>query len=83
MSPLDQLTGPSAFSQIDLLALDDAISTLESANPEAARVVKFRFFAGLSIPKVAEAMGISPRSAERLWTYARIWLHRELEEPAR
>ena len=79
MSPLSSLSRPSLFSQTDLIALDEAISELESQNPRAAELVKLRFFAGLSIPKVADAMGISVRTAERLWTYARTWLHRELE----
>ena len=80
LSPLEALTGPSTFSQADLLALDEAIRSLEEADPRAADIVKLRFFAGLSVPKAAEAMRISSRSAERLWTYARTWLHRELEE---
>jgi len=79
MSPLAALTRPSLFSQVDLIALDEAISALESVNRQAAELVKLRFFTGLSVPKVAEAMGISVRAAERLWTYARTWLHRELE----
>ncbi len=81
MSPLAILTRPSLFSQADIIALDEAISALESVNSQAAQVVKLRFFAGLSVPKVAEAMGISARTAERQWTYARTWLHRQLDAP--
>ena len=44
----------------------------------AAQVVKLRFFTGLSMSEAAEALGLSLRSAERNWTYARTWLHREL-----
>ena len=62
----------------DLLALDDALERLEQADPTPAKVVKLRYFAGLTMPQVAEALGIPLRSAERHWTYARTWLYREL-----
>jgi RNA polymerase sigma factor (TIGR02999 family) len=62
----------------DLLALDEALSRLEATDPLAAQVVKLRFFTGLSMPETAEALGVSLRTAERNWTYARTWLHREL-----
>ncbi|MFL5341706.1 MAG: ECF-type sigma factor [Gemmataceae bacterium] len=62
----------------DLLALDEVLTRFEAADPEAAQVVKLRFFAGLTMPEVAEALGISLRQAERNWTYAKTWLHREL-----
>ena len=78
--PLAELDRPSSFSQLELLALDEAISELESTNQQAADIVILRFFAGMTVPKAAEALGISVRSAERLWTYSRAWLHRSLEE---
>ncbi len=62
----------------DLLALDEILSRLDATDPLAAQVVKLRFFTGLSMPEVAEALKLSLRSAERNWTYARTWLHREL-----
>jgi RNA polymerase sigma factor (TIGR02999 family) len=62
----------------DLLALDDVLSRLEATDPLAAQVVKLRFFTGLSMPEAAEALGLSLRTAQRNWTYARTWLHREL-----
>jgi len=62
----------------DLVELDEALSQLETTDAVAARLVKLRYFAGLSMPQAAEALGISLRTAERNWTYARIWLHREL-----
>jgi RNA polymerase sigma factor (TIGR02999 family) len=62
----------------DLVELDKALSRLETTDAPAARLVKLRYFAGLSMPQAAEALGISLRTAERNWTYARIWLHREL-----
>jgi RNA polymerase sigma factor (TIGR02999 family) len=62
----------------DLLAVDESLARLEAQDPLAASVVKLRYFAGLSMPETAEALGISLRTAERNWTYARTWLHREL-----
>jgi RNA polymerase sigma factor (TIGR02999 family) len=61
-----------------LLPLDEALSRLEQVDPVAAQLVKLRYFAGLSMPEAAEALGLSLRTAERNWTYARTWLHREL-----
>jgi RNA polymerase sigma factor (TIGR02999 family) len=62
----------------ELLSLDGALTALEAADLRAAQLVKLRFFAGLTIPQAAEALGISPRTAERDWIYARAWLHRAL-----
>ena len=62
----------------DLEALDEALRRLEEVDPLAAQLVKCRFFAGLSMPEAAQALGISLRTAERNWTYARTWLHRAL-----
>jgi RNA polymerase sigma factor (TIGR02999 family) len=63
----------------DLLALDEALTRLAATNPAAAQVVQLRYFAGLPLPEVAQALGISPRTAGRLWAYARAWLHQEIE----
>jgi RNA polymerase sigma factor (TIGR02999 family) len=62
----------------ELLALDEALTRLQAADAQAAQLVKLRFFAGLTMPQAAEALGISLRNAEREWTYARAWLHRAL-----
>jgi RNA polymerase sigma factor (TIGR02999 family) len=62
----------------DLEALDAALGRLEAADPLAGQLVKLRYFAGLTMPQAAEALGLSLRTAERNWTYARTWLHREL-----
>jgi RNA polymerase sigma factor (TIGR02999 family) len=64
-----------------LLDLDEALSRLEAIDPLAAKVVKLRYFSGLTMPQAAEALGISLRNAERNWTYARTWLHRQLAAP--
>jgi RNA polymerase sigma factor (TIGR02999 family) len=62
----------------DMLALDEALTRLESVDPVGAKVVKLRYFLGLTMPETAEHLGIPLRTAERNWTYARTWLHREL-----
>ena len=63
----------------DLLALDEALKLLADSDRAAADLVRLRYFGGLSIPEAAEVLGISPRTANRLWTYARAWLHRQLK----
>jgi RNA polymerase sigma factor (TIGR02999 family) len=62
----------------NLLALDDALDRLQQADSTAAQLVKLRYFAGLTMEQAAAALGLSLRAAERNWTYARTWLHREL-----
>jgi RNA polymerase sigma factor (TIGR02999 family) len=63
-----------------LLDLDEALRALAAADPQAARLVELRYFAGLTIPQVAEALGVAPRTADFLWAYARAWLLRKLQE---
>jgi RNA polymerase sigma factor (TIGR02999 family) len=58
----------------EILALDEAIDRLEQDEPQAARVVKLRFFAGLSVPETARVMELSERTIKREWRYARAWL---------
>lgn len=62
----------------DLVALDEALTKLAATDPQAARLVELRYFAGLSIPEAAKALGVSPRTADRLWAFARAWLLREV-----
>ena len=62
----------------DLLALDEALGRLAVVDPAAAKLVTLRYFAGLTMPEAAAALGMTLRSAERNWTYAKTWLHREL-----
>jgi RNA polymerase sigma factor (TIGR02999 family) len=62
----------------DLLALDEALTKLTSVDPQAVQLVQLRYFAGLSIPEAAQALGVSPRTADRLWAFARVWLLREM-----
>ena len=66
-----------------LPALDDALTRLEQIDPEQARIVELRYFAGLSIEEAADALGMSPATLKRRWALARAWLFRDLSEPAR
>jgi RNA polymerase sigma factor (TIGR02999 family) len=67
----------------DLLALDEALDKLAARAPAKAELVKLRYFAGLTIEQAAQALGISPATAERHWAYARAWLHQEITGGAR
>jgi RNA polymerase sigma factor (TIGR02999 family) len=62
----------------DLIALDEALGRLEDHDADAARLVKLRYFAGLSHQEAAETLGISRGAADRLWALARAWLFRQL-----
>jgi RNA polymerase sigma factor (TIGR02999 family) len=64
----------------ELLALDEALTELERHDPQAAQVVKLRYFAGLSHQETADAMKITRRVADRLWLVAKAWLFKQLEE---
>jgi RNA polymerase sigma factor (TIGR02999 family) len=63
----------------DILALDEALGALEAEDPDKAKLVKLRYFAGLSVEQAAEAMGISPATAKRHWAYARSWLYGKVQ----
>jgi RNA polymerase sigma factor (TIGR02999 family) len=68
----------------EILALDEAIRRLEEHTPDVAAVVRLRFFAGLTVAETAEALGMGRRSVDRAWSYARVWLYRELyDQPPR
>jgi RNA polymerase sigma factor (TIGR02999 family) len=62
----------------ELLALDEALSQLSVTDPQAAELVKLRYFAGFTIKQAAEVLRISPRAADFLWAFARAWLLRQL-----
>jgi RNA polymerase sigma factor (TIGR02999 family) len=64
----------------DLLALDSALNKLEATKPQSVELVKLRYFAGLTAQEAAESLGISLRTAERKWNYARAWLRCEMEK---
>jgi DNA-directed RNA polymerase specialized sigma24 family protein len=62
----------------DILALDEALSRLAYHDPVKAEVVRLRFFAGLTVPEVAESLEFSLATVERHWTYARTWRYAEV-----
>jgi len=64
---------------VDVIALDDALKRLAELDPQKARLVDLRYFAGLSIPEAAEVLGVSTATVGREWAIARMWLRRELE----
>jgi RNA polymerase sigma factor (TIGR02999 family) len=66
--------GPST----DLIALDEALAKLAQEDRPAADLVKLRYFAGLSLDEAAAVLGVSRRTADRYWAYARAWLYQEI-----
>ena len=73
---LDELPAPEPSER--LLALDEALERLEQVDREAARMVEYRYFVGLALPEIAEALGVSVATVRRRWSFARAWLHRAL-----
>ncbi len=73
-----QLAGPVREDR--LLELDEALTKLERTDHRSAKVVKLRYFAGLTIPEVAGALGVSARTADSIWAYARSWLMEEMSD---
>jgi RNA polymerase sigma factor (TIGR02999 family) len=72
----------SPGKDVDVVALDDALNALAKIDPRQSRVVELRFFAGLSLEEISEAMEIAPATVQRDWTAARAWLHREISRNA-
>jgi RNA polymerase sigma factor (TIGR02999 family) len=77
---LDDLEITAPYPHADVLALDEALQRLAKIDPVSADLVKLRYFAGLTVADAAEALGISTSNADRYWSYARAWLHAELED---
>ncbi|MBI4910379.1 MAG: sigma-70 family RNA polymerase sigma factor [Acidobacteria bacterium] len=75
---LDESIGLPAGTHVDLIRLDDALSSLAMIDPQQSQIIELRFFGGLSIEETAHLIGISPRSVKREWAIARAWLFREL-----
>ena len=69
----------SDADSVDLLALDEALSEFEQHWPEKCRLVKLRYFAGLTIAEAAQAMNISDSTADRYWRFAKAWLYSRLD----
>ena len=64
----------------DLLALDEALTRLETTEPQVAALVKLRYFAGLTIPQAADHLGVAPRTADAWWSYAKAWFQAALHD---
>ncbi len=79
---VDEMSAVSRQPSLDVLALDDALTRLASLDPRQSQIVELRFFGGLSIEKAAEVVKISPATAKREWTTARLWLHKAMSEDA-
>jgi RNA polymerase sigma factor (TIGR02999 family) len=75
---LDHVEIAAAEKSEDLLALNEALVRFEAKDSLKAELVKIRYFAGLTVPQAASALGISSATADRYWAYARAWLHAEL-----
>jgi len=73
----DNIAAPSKSTD-DLLAIDEAIAALETVDAESARLVKLRFYAGLSVEEAGDVLGLSRASVYRLWSYAKAWLRSRL-----
>lgn len=76
--PLDPDQIGTDSNHSDITAIDAALAEFAGVDPQAAELVQLRYFAGMSIPEAASALGISPRTADRIWTYAKSWLFAKL-----
>jgi len=79
---LDAAHIPAPQIHEDLIALDEALERLRAVDAQAVELVHLRYFAGLSAAEAAELMGISSRTADRIWAFARAWLRHEIAGPA-
>jgi RNA polymerase sigma factor (TIGR02999 family) len=75
---LDEAVGLPGGSDLDLLALNDALDDLARIDPSQSRLVELRFFAGLTVEETAEVMQVSPATVKREWATAKAWLAREI-----
>ena len=80
---IKEAAGLCSQKDIDVLALDDALKALTKIDPRQSKVVELRFFAGLSLEEISEALEIAPATVQRDWTAARAWLHREISRNSR
>jgi RNA polymerase sigma factor (TIGR02999 family) len=78
--PLDEASLFAPGIDDDILGVDEALGRLATADADAAKLVKLRFFAGLTSEQAAEALGVSTRTADRMWRYARAFLLKELKD---
>ena len=79
-STWDEAKFASELPGDEILAVDEALSKMEFQDPDLAKLVKLRYFAGLSIAETASALGVSESSVDRSWRGARAWLFREISK---
>lgn len=77
---IDEVIGLSKQREVDLIALDDALTGLAAIDPEKSRMVELRFFGGLTVKETAEVLGVSPITVHRAWRITKAWLQRELSK---
>ncbi|MCY3001526.1 MAG: ECF-type sigma factor [Planctomycetota bacterium] len=80
LSEVTDVVALASASSEEILAVDEAIGRLEQEDPQAAKLVRLRFFAGLGVDEAAQVLELSPRTAARLWTYARAVLYSDLSD---
>jgi RNA polymerase sigma factor (TIGR02999 family) len=78
---LDEALVPAMTSDVDMLALDEALTHLAAIDPQQGRIVELKFFGGLTIDEISHVLHISPATVSRDWTMARAWLYAALEGP--
>lgn len=78
--PLDESVAVTPETDIDLVALDEAMDRLAELDPRKSRLVELRFFGGMSIEETAEVLGVAPATVKRDWNFAKAWLFRELSK---
>jgi DNA-directed RNA polymerase specialized sigma24 family protein len=79
--PLDEAELIAPEPQEDLLALDESLKLLATTDRTAADLVQLRYFGGLTVADAAQVLGLSFRSAERIWTHTRVWLLEHINNP--
>lgn len=70
---------PTSAREDQLIAMDEALAKLELMDPPKAEVVKLRYFVGMTSEEAAQALGLSPTTVERYWSYAKAWLFKEIQ----
>ena len=80
--PLDEAMIVSEERAANVVALDDALTSLAELDPRKSQIVELRFFGGLSIDETAEILAVSPGTVMRDWTLAKAWLRREMTDTA-
>ena len=79
---LDEAPDVSDERAADVIALDDALTSLAALDPRKSQIVELKYFGGLTIEETAEVLGVSTPTVEREWRMARLWLHREIGKGA-